>query len=101
MSAANASTSATRRRLRRGPRERDLRHGLRERCRHLVRRRRDPAKQGVHLAEARELLRRPVAADELAEVRRLSHGFTSSSRPARRASPVRVLVFTVPRGTSR
>ena len=77
--------------------ERNLGDGCGEARRYVVRRRRYAAEQRVARAQPLELLGRELA-DELVEVRRLFHGRTSSSRPARRASPVRVLVFTVPEG---
>ena len=81
--------------------ERNSRDGLCERGGDVVRGRRDAAQHAVDAAELLELLRRQVAADELSQVHGLLHALTSSSRPDRRASPVRVRVFTVPRGTSR
>ena len=77
------------------------RNRLRERLGHLVRGRRHAPEESVGVTEALQLAGREVVADELAEIRRLLHGLTSSRRPPMRASPVRVRVLTVPRGTSR
>ena len=73
-------------------------HGLGQGRRHLGCRG-CRAKQRVNAAETVELRLREVVADQVAQL--LAHSRVSSRTFASRESPARVLVFTVPSGTSR